>query len=267
MKRLIFIIVIILSVFTTQAQKPANWSNSTAASVKARIGAISQSEADLRYPLISDGDPTPIYSEIEVNELLKQARKYELLRTLQLQGSTVVALPAAASNLWYGAQIMTDSRPYQTTFIIPDTITVSGVGYNLITQGNFNADNYNGFFLCSVSGSNYTVIASTANDATLWKKVASTYSTKAFTSPVVLVPGVYKLYGVYNTSDASPVAAPSVYVTQGGGSSTQYAQMMTNGHKFEGYISGTIVAVPTVPFSSSTVTALGIQVSFVLINQ
>ena len=232
------------------------------AQIKTILGFITQADADERYPQIADGDPTPIYTASEVDVFLKQARKSELLKTLQAQGSMIKALPAGASSLFYGTQIMTDSRPYQCTFVVEEEMTITGVGYQLLTQGNFVADNYNGFFLCSVNGANYTVIASTANDATLWKKAASIYSTKDFTAPVVLSSGIYKLFGVYNTSDASPVAAPAFTTCQGIGAS--YAGLLINGHKMEGYISGVIIAVPSVPFASSTINASAIQPSFLL---
>lgn len=205
-----------------------------------------------------------LYSKTEVDALLVQAHKGDLLHTIQQQGSDVLSLPAAATNLWYGSQAMVDGRAYQCTHIIQDTVTVTGVAWNMLTQGNYNADNYNGFFLCSVSGANYTVIASTENDATIWKKVATTYSKKAFTAPIVLVPGVYKLFGVYNTSDGSPAVVPAFYTGQGGGNSSQYAQMLTNGHKFEGYITSTTTSVPAAPFASSDVTAFAICPSFLL---
>lgn len=75
MKRIIFIVLICLLTIETQAQKAENWSNATAASVKARIGATSQSENDLRYPKISDGflltDTFPRRTEVDASLLLK----------------------------------------------------------------------------------------------------------------------------------------------------------------------------------------------------
>lgn len=289
MKRILIVLAIILLIFSTNsfAQDRATTlsgidtnlpssSKLTALQLRTALKAIAnsafdgidtkmtQAEADSRYPRISDGDPTPIYTASEVNALLKEARKSELLKTLQDQGSDVKSITAGSTNLWYGSQAMTDGRAYQATHIVEDTITVTGVGWSLTTQGNFNGDNYNGFFLCSVSGANYTVIASTANDATIWKKTINTYSKKDFTTPVVLPPGVYKLFGVWNTSDASPAVIPIFYSGQGGGNSTQYSQMTTNGHKFEGYITTATTAVPVASFASSTLTSAAVSPSFLL---
>jgi len=265
MKQVFLSIILLCAVLGVSAQKkPSQWNDATATSVKTRIGAINKTEGDSMYLQVANGDTAAYYTTPEVNALLKEARKDELLNALQEQGSNVLSLPAAATNLWYGSQIMTDSRPYQATHIIHDTITVTGVSWDMLTQGNYNADNYNGFFLCSVSGTTLTVIASTADDATIWKKAAGTYSTKAFTAPIVLNPGTYKLFGVYNTSDASPVAVPAFYTGQGGGNSAQYSQMLTNGHKFEGYITGTITAVPVASFESSAITAFPVCPSFLL---
>jgi len=196
--------------------------------------------------------------------LFSKARRSPILRALQEGGSTVKAVPASVSSLFYGAQAMADGRAYQATFDIEEEMTITGVGYGMSTAGNFNGDNFNGFFLCSLSGSTIsTPIAQTANDASIWKATANTYTQKAFTAPVVLAPGRYKLFGVYSTSDGSPVAVPQMLTNQGV-ASTVFSQLLANTDKIEGYITSAVTAVPSATLATSGITSAAISPSWLL---
>ena len=212
---------------------------------------------------------TLLYTKSQVNALVSRAKKSELLKALQDQGSTVKVLPAGASSLFYGSLAMVDARPYQCTYIIEDTLSITGVGYEMITAGVFNAGSggttdYNGFFLTRVSGANYTVVAVTANDTTLWDKTSGAYSTKVFEgNPITLYPGVYKLYGVFNTRN-TPSVIPAFATCQGIGNNS-YHSLLTNNHKMEGQLATTLV-VPSLGavIASTDVTGNLTLPSFVL---
>lgn len=207
---------------------------------------------------------TILYTKTEVDALIKGARRSPVLRALQKGGSNVKAVPASASSLFYGGQAMTDGRAYQATFDIEEEMTITGVGYGMSVAGNFNGDNFNGFFLCSLNGATISVpIAQTANDASIWKSAAYTYATKAFTAPVVLAPGRYKLFGVYNTSDGSPAAVPQMLTNQGV-PSTVMSQLLSNSDKVEGYITAAVTAVPSATLATSSITAAAVSPSWVL---
>lgn len=207
---------------------------------------------------------TILYTKTEVDALLKDARRSHILRALQEGGSSVKAVPASASSLFYGAQAMTDGRAYQATFDIEEEMTITGVGYGMSVAGNFNGDNFNGFFLCSLTDSTISVpIAQTANDANIWKATPATYTQKAFTAPAVLQPGRYKLFGVYNTSDASPTTQPQMLTNQGVASAV-FSQLLANSDKIEGYITSAVTAVPTGTTATSGITAAAVSPSWVL---
>ena len=50
--------------------KPSQFSAATVAAMKTKLGVMTQAEADSRYPQITDGDATPIYTAEEVDNLL-----------------------------------------------------------------------------------------------------------------------------------------------------------------------------------------------------
>jgi hypothetical protein len=72
MKRLIFLIAVLFSITAVAQIKPSQMSAATVAAMKTKLGVMTQTEADLRYPLISDGDPTPIYTQAEANAIFSR---------------------------------------------------------------------------------------------------------------------------------------------------------------------------------------------------
>lgn len=78
--------------------------------------------------------------------------------------------------------------------------TATGVKWIQSVAGDYTADNYNGVVLFSISGTTYTKIAESTNDGNIWKATSNTVGSKAFSSPVGLVPGVYYVGVIYNQS-------------------------------------------------------------------
>ena len=136
-----------------------------------------------------------------------------------IEDNYIKALQAAGSSIKVGSAMgfyprvdhtLYDGKALWTLFYLSDTTDVTGVGYMLSTQGNYTADNYNGFAIYSVSGTTYTKIDSTANDGNLWKTAANTTAVKAFSAgPHELNPGIYYVFLVYNNS--AQTTAPKLY--------------------------------------------------------
>ena len=136
-----------------------------------------------------------------------------------IEDNYLKALQAAGSSIKVGSAMgfyprvdhtLYDGKALWTLFYLSDTTDVTGVGYMLSTQGNYTADNYNGFAIYSVSGTTYTKIDSTANDGNLWKTAANTTAVKAFSAgPHELNPGIYYVFLVYNNS--AQTTAPKLY--------------------------------------------------------
>lgn len=136
-----------------------------------------------------------------------------------IEDNYLKALQAAGSSIKVGSAMgfyprvdhtLYDGKALWTLFYLSDTTDITGVGYMLSTQGDYTADNYNGFAIYSVSGTTYTKIDSTANDGNLWKAAANTAATKAFSSGAQeLNPGIYYIFLVYNNS--AQVTAPKLY--------------------------------------------------------
>lgn len=145
----------------------------------------------------------------------------EFLNALRAQGASIKAFPAGVTGYLNGGYTaLTDGRAYYIPFNITKPTLITGVGFvQGDVQGNYTANNYNGFVLYSVSGTTYTKIDSTTNDGNLWKVVPYTASSKAFTTTHTLNPGKYRIALVYNSS--AETAAPKITCHSGLGSLTR----------------------------------------------
>ena len=102
---------------------------------------------------------------------------------------------------------------------MPAGLTITGVKFWQVTQGNFTADNNNKVGIYSYSGGTLTLVASCADDANLWKGTSSSWVTKAFSATFVTVANTaYFVAALYNNSavvqnpiiGASPTLAATV---------------------------------------------------------
>jgi hypothetical protein len=123
------------------------------------------------------------------------------LKELKGVGTTIKALPISPPFAYISNKTPTDGQATYLLFYIPETTTITGVSFQQVTQGNYTADNFNGFALYSVATSTgvITQVAVTADAATLFNASGNT-KTIAFTSPYVASPGYYCTGFLYNES-------------------------------------------------------------------
>lgn len=132
--------------------------------------------------------------------------------------SYIERLKALGSNVQYstylgtntGTNLLLDNTLMLHSIYINKESTITGVGWIQVAQGSYTADNYNGIGLYSYDLLNekLILIASTTNDGDIWKVVGSVYTTKDFTTPVVVAKGIYYIGLLYNQS--AVVTPPSL---------------------------------------------------------
>jgi hypothetical protein len=100
---------------------------------------------------------------------------------------------------------------HQTTYFdILTPTTLNGVAYFQTVAGNYTPNNYNGIAIHRYDVANDTayLIASSANNGTLWQAAANQWVSVPFTAPVVVQPGPYRVTLYYSSSIQT--AAPQV---------------------------------------------------------
>lgn len=103
---------------------------------------------------------------------------------------------------------MSDSLLYITGTIIQAKTRLTGMLAFQTVQGNYTGDNYNGMALFKWNGTAIILVASTTNDADIWKAASNTWVQKAFTTPYNADQGIYYMTAVYNNS--AQTTAPSL---------------------------------------------------------
>lgn len=136
------------------------------------------------------------------------AYSVDLLK-IQALGSTIKAQSFDSEmNTTTTVRGLADGRIEFQSVYISQAATITGAWFLQVTQGNYTADNYNGIGLYSYSAGTLTLVASTTNDGNIWKTAASTYASKAFSTPYSAAAGVYYVGFLYNSS--AQTTAPSV---------------------------------------------------------
>jgi hypothetical protein len=137
-------------------------------------------------------------SQIANTRFIAENTKLQL--DLAYLGMDFKSLPTGMSLGFAGShETLVSQRIRFSTFIVYDTITVTGVKFALNTAGVYTGNNVNGICLYSCSAGTYTKIAATELiDANMW--TVANLNTKPFSSPVVLTAGEYKLGFVYSQS-------------------------------------------------------------------
>jgi hypothetical protein len=95
------------------------------------------------------------------------------------------------------------SGTHQTTYFdLSAPTTLNGVRWFQTVQGNYTANNFNGFAIYRYDAVNDTayLVAQTANTGTIWQATANTWNTIAFTAPVNVEAGPYRIVAYYSTS-------------------------------------------------------------------
>ncbi len=166
-----------------------------------------------------------------------------LLEDLNVAGAGIKGIPIAATAALITYTNMTDGTAYWVMFNLREACTITGVKFIQRVAGVYTGDNYNGAALYSVSGTTYTQVASTTNDANFWTGSAYTLRTKPFSSTYNAAAGLYMVAYVYNQSAES--AAPSVYDWN---YVSAVSQLLTGSHK----LAGTVSAQSTLPSTETT---------------
>lgn len=260
--------------------KPSAISSATVAAFKTKLGYLTQEEADLRYPQISEGEPvdldallaakadlaSPTFTGIplvptadagtnttQVANTAFVNSTNNTLRAYQALGTTIKAYPLGMMASIGQAQIaMVDGTYYITPIYVDYTGSITGCRIVLQTQGSFTADNYNGIGLYSVSGGTCTKVAETANDPNIWKQVASVSANIPFVTPYNIVPGIYYAVSLYNSS--AQTTAPSVYMGASGYTANAISILgLSNSAKLGGSLAAQTVLPTSFTFSSLTV--------------
>lgn len=146
---------------------------------------------------------------------------------------------------------MASGRVYGALIYIDRDRTLTGLRFKQITQGNYtgSASSKVGLYTYNGSGT-LTLVASSADDATLFKVAANTMGTKAFSSPYVATAGYYFAAVVWTSSATTTSPALGILNAANGTSSIlDY----TNGAKMFWYLSGQNDL--TTPITISTTTA------------
>lgn len=131
------------------------------------------------------------------------------IKSFQDLGSDILSYTCGLPpNLWT-VNLSLNNQQLKTAYIpIPVGATITGVKWAQATQGDYTANNYNGWGLYSISGGTITLVASTTDDGNIWKATANTVQTKAFSSAYVAAEGVYFLAALYCRS--AQVTAPAI---------------------------------------------------------
>jgi len=195
--------------------KPSQMSAATVAAMKTKLEVMTQAEADLRYPQISEGDPTPIYTTEEVDNLFTTiGTENPVMTEMKQLGISVLSIPMGAYQLFGSNNTMAGGRTNGSLIYFKKSTTVTGFKFFQKVQGDYTASSNNRIGLYSVNPATGALTAvvggSTVNDGNLWKGTANSIQTKTLAAPISITAGLYAIISLYNSS--SQVAAPDLYL-------------------------------------------------------
>lgn len=101
-----------------------------------------------------------------------------------------------------------DGYVVYTPFVLKKTTTVTGSYFFIVNTPSYTGDNYNGFAICKMNGTNIDTLRTSVNDANFWNMTANVWTAKALWSPISLDPGLYYVAYLYNQS--AQTTAPSI---------------------------------------------------------
>lgn len=170
-------------------------------------------------------------------------------------GSIILAQSFPAINIVTTPGLGSQSMIFQAIYL-NKAQTLTGVKWYQATAFAGTGNQYNGFGLYSYSAGTLTLVASSTNDANIWKQTSNTYGTKAFSGTYSAAAGIYFIGILYCSS------AVTTSPQWGGGntalSGAQTALDFTNSVAFVSSLS-TVTALPTTQAASglaATVTAM-----------
>jgi hypothetical protein len=142
------------------------------------------------------------------------------------------------------------SGTHQTTYFdLSAPATLNGVRWFQTVQGNYTANNFNGFAIYRYDAVNDTayLVAQTANTGTIWQATANTWNTIDFTSPVNVQAGAFRVVAYYSSS--AQTTAPAL----GSFNFVQNAAVFNLPNT--GRLSGRLVQTTPANFKTSTLAA------------
>lgn len=158
---------------------------------------------------------------------IQQAKVNTDILAYQLLGSVAVA-ETVGQKLMYSntATALVDGQIKYTAICLPKYEQLDGVRVYVRTQGSYTGDNNNrvGLYSYNVSTGLLTLVASSANSATLWTSAANAGQTIAFSAPYHAAPGIYFVAFIYNNSaqTTAPALASGVALNNAAMGSTAY---------------------------------------------
>lgn len=209
---------------TSDVDKPVSTAQATADALVASDAATALSgHAGTVGSPSTLGHVKPDGISIEIQSGVISARGYtpevNIHRAL---GSTVFAETMPINRAVGGSLLYDGQMQFQAIWLPRGTasapISLTGIKWFQVAQGAYTADNNNRIGLYSYSGGTLTLVASCADDPTLWKSGTGVV-TKAFTSPYPAVAGCYFIGFLYNSS--AQTTQPSI----GGGASQAVTAM------------------------------------------
>ena len=148
-----------------------------------------------------DGVTSSIQTQINTanTDILDAKKDNDFLRILQALGSDIKGLSYGCGYPSDNFIQLSDNYIHLSAVWLPVAATITGVRYYVSQQGAFTGDNENRIGLYTWSSGTLTLVASSADDANIWK--ASTgFATKAFSSTYAASAGLYFVWGLYNYS-------------------------------------------------------------------
>lgn len=136
---------------------------------------------------------------------------------------------------------LVDGQIKYTAVYLQNAATITGVKFYVRTLGVYTGDNNNrvGLYSYNNTNGNLTLVASSANSATLWTSAANAIQTVPFSSTYAAAAGIYFVAYIYNQSaqTTAPGLASGVALNNLAMSST--AMGFTNSAKLHGTSTGT----------------------------
>jgi len=151
--------------------------------------------------LYAKTDNLPYYKNDAGTEYSLTIPESQVTIALQSLGSQIKGF--VVSNSSFAAtqsQPLTSQTLIFNAYYLPVGQVITGVKFFQQTQGVYTANNYNGVGLYSYSGGTLTLVASSTNDGNIWKGVALSWQTKAFSSTYNAAAGIYFVAALYSSS-------------------------------------------------------------------
>lgn len=108
-----------------------------------------------------------------------------------------VGVPIQAANT---SSNLTDGQVRWVAVYLPVAATLTGIRVYVRVLGSYTGDNNNRIGLYSYSGGTLTLVASSANSATLWTSAANAFQSIAFSSTYAAAAGIYFVALLFNNS-------------------------------------------------------------------